>query len=310
VISALVDKVCEDLPRRSRQEGRNAAREGPAGDEVLPQEEKMLVVEFIGASGVGKSTVISGVRDLLAARGVRVCAAEDLILTSYGLPQVRPGKLRVAIAHLLSLRHLISFFCTSSGFRLCCLGLRAIVRDAGGLRIGLSLARNFLKRIGFHFWLEDQRERLDSVDVILCDEGVVHAAHNLFVHAGAEPNAEEIAEFARLVPKPSLLIWVTAPTARCVGVHLARGHSRVEANETAVQAFAERAHATFEMLASLEGIKEHVCRVENAGPNAGNEPGGPAAQAAADFILQACQQARLDVPATSAERRSDCPSTS
>src|SRR5207253_1984191 len=118
-------------------------------------------------------------------------------------------------------------------------------RGMGSIWTGASLLRNFLKRIGCHLLLEKLRDDLHDCDIVLCDEGVVHAAHNLFVHTGALPQREEIVQFGRIVPKPDLLIWVTAPTAQTVKVILRRGHSRVGGTSAAARTFAEHAHATF-----------------------------------------------------------------
>src|SRR5437763_532379 len=85
----------------------------------------------------------------------------------------------------------------------------------------------------------DGRPALRDCDVVLCGEGIVHAAHNLFVHTGTEPNRGAIVLFGRIVPKPDLLIWVTAPLAQSAAVILRRGHSRVHGTPDAARTFAE-----------------------------------------------------------------------
>ena len=44
-----------------------------------------LVVEFIGVTGVGKSTLLAAVADCLAKEGLRVGDAEEVVLARYGL---------------------------------------------------------------------------------------------------------------------------------------------------------------------------------------------------------------------------------
>ena len=110
------------------------------------------------------------------------------------------------------------------------------------------------------------RGQLSEYDAVIWDEGVVHAAHNLFVHAKIEPNTDDVVAFARLVPKPDQLIWVTAPTAQSTQVLLKRGHSRVGGTPLAAGTFAEHAQATFEILSSVDGLSERIHPIDNAAP--------------------------------------------
>jgi hypothetical protein len=144
------------------------------------------------------------------------------------------------------------------------LALKSIGRGMDSLWTGVSLLRNFLKRIGCHFLLEQARDELNDCDIVLCDEGVVHAAHNLFVHTRTEPNREDIVRFGRMIPKPDMLIWVMAPPAQSAEAILRRGHSRVRGTSAAALAFAERAQTTFEVLSTVEGVQERLYRVDNS----------------------------------------------
>jgi hypothetical protein len=257
---------------------------------VRPAKKKALIVEFIGASGVGKSTLIPAVADYLGARGQRVGGAEEFILASYGL-HVRPGLLRAALVHLLCVKPFLSFFFTSVGFRFTRFALRLIVRDAGGMRIGISLARCILQRVGVHLLLERLGQQPGAPDVIICDEGMVHAVHNLFVHAGTPPSAAEIAQFEEMVPKSDVLIWVTAPASRLVAVLLQRGHTRVAPTQAAAASFVANAATAFEILAAIPDIGRTLCQVENATP-AGGWTGSPAPETVetiGEFIVQRLQ---------------------
>jgi thymidylate kinase len=221
------------------------------------------VVEFIGVTGVGKSTLIAAAAELLSRQGFRVRDADEVILARYGLAFPRHPKLRSALVHVLAVPPFLEYLCTREGRRLSRLAVGSIARGMAGIWTGVGLLRNFSKRIGCHLLLDKARGALRDSDVVLCDEGVVHAAHNLFVHTGSEPNREAIVLFGQLVPKPDLLIWVTAPTSQSAEVILWRGHSRVEGTNEAAWAFAEHAHATFEVLSSVEGLRERIHQVDN-----------------------------------------------
>jgi thymidylate kinase len=225
---------------------------------------KPLLVEFIGATGAGKSTLLAATAALLAERGFRVRQADEAILGRYRLTAFTGPKARSALVHALALLAFWRHAFTREGRALSRLALRAIRRDADSAWIGAGLLRNFMKRVGSHVLLERLRGPACDCDFVLCDEGVVHAAHNLFVHAGAAPREEEIALFAEVVPKPDVLIWVTAPAARSAAVIRQRGHPRVAGTPQAA-AFAEHAHRAFDLLTAAPAIQARTHRVDNAG---------------------------------------------
>src|SRR4051794_38158012 len=179
-----------------------------------------LVVEFIGVTGVGKSTLVAAVAEVLSAEGIQVLEAHEAILAPYRLTFARGAKVRSLLVHFLAVLPFLRYAMTRRGLELFRLGMRLIARDGGGLWIAVNLLRNFVKRIGGHLLLMRLRPRLRDCDVVLWDEGVVHAAHNLFVHTGSAPRRHEIALFARMVPKPDVLVWVTAPVAQSLEVTL------------------------------------------------------------------------------------------
>jgi hypothetical protein len=190
--------------------------------------------------------------------------------------------------HLLALLPFLRYALTGQGARLSRLGLRLILRDADSFRIGVSLLRNFVKRLGAHLLLERVRRSLPGCDVILCDEGAVHAAHNLFVHTRRAPRAEEIAAFADLVPKPDLLVWVTAPPEQSVACTLRRGHRRVAPGLPSARAFVNHANIAFTALCSAEVLRERLVVIDNSAPELGDAPAAirDRAEAVADCLIE------------------------
>jgi hypothetical protein len=177
--------------------------------------------------------------------------------------------MRSALVTLLTVLPFIGYLGSRDGRRLTRVALDSIGRGMGSVRIGMSLLRNFVKRVGSHLLLERIRREGCGYDIILCDEGIVHAAHNLFVHSGVEPDLQAIAVFGRLVAKPDLLIWVTAPTVHSCSVIRQRGHSRVAEVPDTAEAFAEHAQATFEALADIDEIAARLCTVDNTPTDTG-----------------------------------------
>jgi PST family polysaccharide transporter len=267
-VQTLYQRVWEHLGQPRRRAVAPVISDGASQDSMPPRPAVLRaggsqVVEFIGVTGVGKSTLMAAVSQAMNAQGYRVMSAEEFILARCGLTFIRNAKLQSAVVHALALLPLVPYLCTRDGMTLVCLGLAAIVRGRNGTWGALGLFRNFFKRIGCHQLLEQARRRGNGAELILCDEGVVHAAHNLFVHTRVAPNREAIALFGRLVPKPDLLVWVTAPTTQSRDVILRRGHSRVSHTAGAAEAFVEHAHATFNALAASEGLEDRILRFDN-----------------------------------------------
>jgi hypothetical protein len=91
-----------------------------------------------------------------------------------------------------------------------------------------------------------------------------------------------------MVPKPDLLIWVTAPTSQSAAVVLNRGHSRVPATTGAARLFAEHAQTTFEVLAGIPALKEAIYRVDNSASAPENHSAAIRERASriGDFLIQ------------------------
>jgi thymidylate kinase len=221
-------------------------------------------VEFIGVTGVGKSTLLKAVAELLSKQGLRVRDAEEVIVSRWGLSLAGHPKTRSAVVLLRALIPFARFLFTSNGRRMTWMAFRSIARGMRSFWIGAKLLAHFAKRIGSHRLLERMRRESADCDIVLCDEGVVHAAHNLFVHAGVEPQSEEVTRFGRMVPRPDVLVWVTAPTEQSAAVILQRGHSRVPAERAAALAFASDARTTFEALSHVEELQDVLFRIDNS----------------------------------------------
>jgi len=270
-IESLRRQLWQTLCRRTRKpEAANAPAphlriaKGSIAQNRRQKTRNNLVVEFIGATGVGKSTLIRAVVPPLAAQGLRVGLAEQVILARFGLACPGLPRLQSALVFALGLRPFCRYFLTREGSQLSRMAFISILRGMGNPWVGANLIRNFIKRIGSCFLLENQRNEIRDYDIVIWDEGAVHAAHNLFVHHATKPRPDEIEAFGRLVPKPDVLVWVTAPTEQLAKVLLRRGHPRVSSTPQAAQIFTERAQTTFEILACVDSLKQRIYRIDNS----------------------------------------------
>ena len=141
--------------------------------------------------------------------------------------------------------------------------IKSLIRDADSKFTALNIYRNFSKKIGIFQFL---RTRLNRHDIIW-DEGTVHAVHNLFVHVNSTPRVSDITNFAYCVPMPDFLVYVRAPFDTIVSRTIKRGHRRAGNDEHDVRVFVTNAIASFEILTSLDVIKERLLVVDNEDSN-------------------------------------------
>ena len=202
-----------------------------------------MLIEITGCTGAGKTTISNLVLKNLLSSNVNAKLIDvggklrfDLI--------VFPWFLWFAIRH----------------FEFCRVTLQSLIRDADTKFNAFNIYRNFSKKIGTYHMLKTCLDR----QVIVWDEGTVHAMHNLFVHVNSVPKDSDIIKFAHCIPKPDLLVYVRAPFEVIVSRTISRGHRRVGNNETDIRTFIANAIASFEFLTKMDVIKERLLVVDNA----------------------------------------------
>jgi hypothetical protein len=225
------------------------------------------VVEFIGATGTGKTTLLTTVKEILSSQGYRVKEAQEALLGCFGLDFIRHPKVRSFLVQLLVMPSFFQSLLTREGRSLFALACRVIFRDAGGFFVALMLLRNVMKRMGLH---QAMKILQPDMDYLLYDEGILHCAHNLFVHTKTAPNTSEIRLFADWIPLPDLVIWVTAPVHQSADCILRRGHPRVEPIPLQAQAFADHANISFKTLCSQKVLQDRLYKVDNTANGKGD----------------------------------------
>lgn len=228
---------------------------------------KAAIVEFTGVAGAGKTTLAAAVKDALSEQGFVTRDAYEVILRTYKLNFVRHPRLRSVLVDILALRPFLRHIATEKGRQLFRLATRVIRREAGTFLIAANLLRNVAKRIGVHVCLRSLQHRRGQCDFILCDEGITHIAHNLFVHTESVPDRDEIVRFGNIVPKPDIVIWITAPKEQSIARILQRGHKRVDSSPAAARTFVEHGYFTFNALCSVRSIQDKLFVVDNSFTN-------------------------------------------
>ncbi len=223
-----------------------------------------MIVELIGSTGVGKSTVANRLLERLAEQQQPALSSEQFVLRCYGLRLrwLRSRPLLSVLLDLLTFPWFIRFAARHT--QLCWFMAGVAWRDLEPPLFRLNVLRNMAKQMGTH---ELVRRNASPGDVVILDEGMVHQAHSLFVHPTHGPRPAELAWFLAEVPLPDLLVLVDGPTAAVVRRTLERGHPRLPGPRNVL---AERlighAQHVFREVARQTAPHTTTALVWNAGP--------------------------------------------
>lgn len=224
-----------------------------------------MIVELIGATGAGKTSLARGlVRRGVAARRVRM--ATDLVTD-------RVGRRSIADPHTINL---LADLSALPWF------LRAIDRDRDFLRFAVdrlwhhapstfakvNYLRNVVRKLGMH----EMASKADPGTTFLVDEGTILIAYQLFVYSDAPFTPADLERFVRLVPLPDRIVHVKAPTALLLHRASTRPDRRRElARQDAreIERRIGRAVELFDALAELAPIRDRLLTVEIADDSPG-----------------------------------------
>ncbi|MEZ4736137.1 MAG: AAA family ATPase [Caldilineaceae bacterium] len=234
-----------------------------------------MIVEFIGSTGAGKTTLIQHLLATCQRTGVRAMVGTDFVLQQSRLHGIKHQLLRTILINLLALLAALSAW--RHNRQLYQFVMRTIRQqpDPAPWREKLVLAKNIFKRIGIY---ELIRRHGSEQHVYLVDEGTLHVAHSLFVQVSAAANPHELAAFVRLVPLPHVVVYLQQAEAVLIERTLARGHRRIPDHSLAsVAYFIRQAVQVFDTLVREPAIAGRLLVVDGAQqlvttPGYGNEP--------------------------------------
>lgn len=203
-----------------------------------------MQIELIGCTSSGKSTLIRKISHACNEQGIDIFLSTDFVLKQVRLNWVKNHLLRTLLIDLCALFACLVTWRKNVKFYL------FVTRRLLWLPIALfekiNLLRNALKKIGI---FEIISFRSANQQVILVDEGVLQAAHNLFVHASIEVSMEHLYTFARLVPLPDVVVYLKQPEGLLIDRTMKRGHKRIpDHSYDKVARFVKQAVATFNKL--------------------------------------------------------------
>jgi thymidylate kinase len=204
-----------------------------------------MQIELIGCTSAGKSTLASGIVSSCRQRGIALLTSDEFVLKQIWLDWIPNYLLRTILVDFCSLIACLATWQTNSEFYI--FAVRLILRLPIRWHEKPNLIRNVLKKIGIY---EIIRCRNGGDQVVIVDEGTLHAAHNLFVHISARLSADDFSNFTRLVPLPEVAVYVTQSKSVMFARMCQRGHPRVpKGSPDKAELFITRAVETFDKLA-------------------------------------------------------------
>ena len=217
-----------------------------------------MIVEFIGSTGAGKTTLIEEVQRSLAKK-VAVATPFDLVAERLGVR----GVTNLSAQHLIQEFVGLPFFLRSLNQHkeFVVFTLRMLARQANFTFFTINNLRSLERKIGAY----EMIRRMNHDRIILVDEGTLLTAHNVFVYTSAVYTSEEIARFASLVPLPDTIIYIKAPVDILVQRSLLRRDPPREIkskNRALIEKYIVRAATMFDQLVEAENIQCRLMIVE------------------------------------------------
>jgi thymidylate kinase len=224
-----------------------------------------MIVEFIGSTGAGKTTLIQQILHTCEREGINAVVGTDFVLQQSRLNGVKSHLVRTVLINLISLfASLAAWRNNRVYYRFV---LQTLIKLPGAVPWSerFFLAKNILKRIGIY---EIIRHHGSEQQMYLVDEGTLHVAHSLFVQTTGEANSHDLAIFASIVPLPHIVVYIRQDEAVLVERLLARGHQRVPDNSIdGATHFVRQAVNVFDKLVQDPAIEKRLVVVDGAQKN-------------------------------------------
>ena len=218
-----------------------------------------MIVEFIGCTGAGKTTLAFEVQRRLAAN-VPTTTSFDLLGELLSCRYITNATLRNLIVDLVGFPFFLYSLKKHCAFIV--FALKALMRHSSNPFFSINYLRGIVRRLGTYELL--RRYKRDRI--VLLDEGTILSAHLLFVFSNTTYHREDIQLFASLVPLPEMVIYIRAPVDKLVQRSLKRNDVRREMrskNQKLVEEYVSRAAKMFDQLTITREIRDRVLIVAN-----------------------------------------------
>jgi deoxyadenosine/deoxycytidine kinase len=258
-----------------------APASGVASESARDPIRRPTVVEFVGPSGAGKTSLIKR----LDMHDEASCP----ILLSSNMVMDRPGR-RWMITNP-TLTNVVTDFTVLPSFVSGMRRYEDFVRFAFARLQRYATTRfaqyNYMREVVRNVGMQEFARRASSSSAIVVDEGAVLTASHLFVYSRVPLAFDGLDDFAHLVPLPDVLVYVRAPVHVLVDRARRRRDRRRELrtdDRRELQRWMERALEVFDRVTSTARIRDRVLTLDlDDSPGRGDA----AARAIISFITQA-----------------------
>ncbi len=217
-----------------------------------------MIVEFIGSTGTGKTSLISKIHHKLA-QTTAVTTPFDLIAAPLGLSTLTHPTAQNLIQELVGFPFFIGSLNRHGKFLVHT--IETFSRNTKFSIHRINNLRSLERKIGMY----EITQRYDRDQIILVDEGPILAAH-MFVFMGSLVTSAEIATFANLLPLPDLIVYIKAPVDVLVRRALQRPDPPREMGKkdpALTEKYVKDATAIFDQLIGHERIRGRLLVVDN-----------------------------------------------
>lgn len=220
-----------------------------------------MIVELIGGSGAGKTTLVG----LLARRGGTsrpLVSATELVMDRPGRRRIRHPKAMNLAADVTVLPSFLGSLGRNGEFVR--FAFRRILRNAPSWFAKANYLREIARNVGRH----ELARRAGAGAFVLVDEGTVLTAYHLFVYSDASFDRRDLERFARLVPLPDRIVYIRAPLEVLVDRAMRRPDRRRELafdDRDRVRRLIARAQDVFDGLAETGTIRDRILVVDGTG---------------------------------------------
>ena len=215
-----------------------------------------MQIELIGCTSAGKSSLSQQVIQRRQQNGVQVLTSYEFVLDWAHFGWLKNHKARMAVLNVVALIACLLAWPRNRAFYRFVSGairrLPSTVRPAEKLKIARIAARN----IGID---EIVRRGSKPKQIVLADEGTLHIANYLFVHASHEPNLKDLNAFLNLVSLPDAAVYLRQSPSVLVDRTMRRGHKRIpDGSPMLVSSFISHSLEVFEHMTSDPTIGERL----------------------------------------------------
>ena len=222
-----------------------------------------MIVEFVGSSGAGKSSLVERVLGS-APQGPALVDAWDLVIDRRGRRWVKQPTVRNLVADVVVLPAFTS----------------TLRRDPAFARFASDRLRhhpstvarwNYLLNVERRVGMQALARRRSHGRIVLADEGALLLAYQLFVYTPAPFERADVERFVELVPLPDRVVYVRAPLETLVERSIGRIDRRRELagdDRAEVERWAVRSVELFDILTATPPISSRLLIVDNPGGEA------------------------------------------